>query len=1198
MYDLPYCADVLGRQCSRPAGDFPVMLRRTFLLWLALASSGVVVEAVTVEDRFMDHIQRAVADGLEPLDFHHLSIPFSWRHSLPDVGAAERAVDRLAGVRRADPLMIDEVRLLRARLAMDAGRPETARELFRVMGGVSRWWVHGPVSIEELEDIADRALPPTDAPWRAVPGTDPMGWLRVSGFAWPARRQLVYLATTLTSDREQPVAVRLGASQVARVWLNGEELMETPYPIERAEDQHAAGGWLKSGANLLVFAVASETDDWWLRVRLTAPDGSPVDGVREVDDPPRAQPAVARSAPKIRSLEKELRAAMARGEDRAAIALAAYLVARRPQPVGAGDARSVCRAARSEAPGEARLLEWMVTSEPAAALELLEGAVASDGELHVARIELARWYHDRGLYVRALEVLTLGLNEPAVAATALELDASLWGPVVLPRLVEVSDGWPRCVEAAVILAGQAIEDQRWQLVRQAIQRLEETVPGAGVVFDLKQQLARGCGDADGLRALWGDQLRMDPNQPELRIQLARLVGVADGRRSARAPLLEGLARCPNHVDLMMEMARLEHAEDNEAVAIELARGVLDIRPQDRRAQRLLELLGEEGEDFGWMRSPDDLWRLADAAPPGSPAVVVLDRVEIRFLPSQLVEKRAQQAFLITSAEQADEFLTHTLPYVAERQQLRILAVRILRRDGTETAGRQRDTGRLAEPEYNLFYDTRLRVLEFDELSEGDLIEISYVLSETAEANETGPYEGGIVYLGHSVPAALTEVELSGPEELLPAWELVNLEGRPEWVREEDGTVRLQWRWQGIAAVPTDVPPAPLELTAPYLVYSNYPDWGDLATWYERHTASRVRASQQVEETARRLTEGVDDRMEKIGRIYRYVTMEIDYVGLEFGEHRFRPFSADWVLSHGIGDCKDKAALLVAMYDAVDIPARIVMVRTAERGVPKTRLAVLENFDHAIAYLPEDDLWLDGTAAGHAVFPPPTMCQGAQVLVVDGPDSEPEITPVPGGGVARLAYRLSRGGGGLIDLEVRTEDTGEAADRRRIQFAGSRDPRRLARWLQSQFPGADLVGDPELRLVPGKDPAIVKLEGQVTRSALLGAGGIRTFPGEFEWAAQLTPSGERSSPLLLPVRPELEWQLEVDLGRPPRNLPDGVVLQSDFGDLSLAYHAEADGYRVDGSFGLKHGMVEASRVSALREFLVAVERQLGRRLEVP
>jgi hypothetical protein len=1101
-------------------------------------------------------------------------------------------------VRQVDPLMADELRLLRARLAVDRGRAGAARELFRAMGGLSRWWVHGPIRIEELEDISEWDPPLADAQWRAAPGSDPLGWVRIGGLAWPSRRQLSFLASTVSSDRVQPVALRLGAAEVARAWLNGVEITSTPHPLARAEDQHSAGGWLRQGSNLLVVAVASERDQWWLRARLTAPDGSPLEAVRELDQAPRPVVPVDRRAPEVRSLEAELRRAMSKGKEHAAIALAAYLVARHPQPVDAGDARSVCRAARAEAPGEARLLEWRLTSEAAAARELLADALAADPELHVARIELARWYRQRELYEDAARVLAPAMKDPAVEATALELDAGQWGATALPRLDAVSSAAPRCVLAAAVLANQAIQADHWQLARQSIDRLDALVPGSDTAFDLDQRFAEGCGDMVRLRELLEGRLADDPNRPELRIRLSRLRAADGDIAMARSVLDEGLMRSPNQVELMMELASLEHRQGYDPEAILLARRVLELRPQDRRAQRLLSLLGEAEDELEWLRSEDELWRMADAAPPANPAVVLLDRIEVRFLPSQLVERRAQQAFLITSADQAEEFLAHPLPYVAERQRLRVMSARILRRDGTEIWARQSDTPRLSEPEFNLYYDTRLRVLRFQELEDGDLIEISYVLTEIAEANETGPYEGGMIRLGHSVPVVLAEIELSGPEELLPAWELVNLDGVPERLTEADGSLRLRWRWRGLEALASDVPPVPEGRAGPRLVYSNHPDWGDLATWYQRHTAPRVRPSQQVEDRALRLTEGVEDRLEKIGRIYRFVTMEIRYVGLEFGEHRFRPFSADWVLSHEIGDCKDKAALMVALFDVIGIPARLVMVRTAERGVTGSQLALLENFDHAIVYLPEDDLWLDGTASGHAPFPPPSMCQGAQVLVVDGPESAPQITPSPGGGLARSRYRLGQSRDGKVEIEVRIEDTGEAADRRRIQFAGTHDPRRFARWLQSQFPGPALVGEPKLQLVPSRDPAIVDLDGVVSRSALLAAGGIQTFPGEFEWVSRLVPGAERKGPLLVPVTPDLEWSLAVDLGRPPRSLPESVDLHTRFGSLSLAYEIEDEGYSVDGSFRLRPGLIEASEGTELREFLVTVERQLGRRLEVP
>jgi tetratricopeptide (TPR) repeat protein len=1156
--------------------------------------------AGSTEDRVQMHVDAAVSGGVAPADFHHLFMAFSWRATLSDWTAVETYLDRLAGVRRIDPLMVDELRLIRSRTLVDRGLPAAATELFRTMGGLEAWWIAGPERLEELADFDDQAtLPSPDAGWRAVAGTDPLGWVRLSGLTWPSQRQMVYLATTVESDREQPVALRVGAAQVARAWLNGLEVLTTQQPLRRGEDQASGGGWLLRGRNTVVVAVASEDRQFWLRARLTAPNGDSLEGVREIQEQPAAVAASSRKIPTVRDLESEIRSAVVRAVPGAKVALAAYLVARQPQPVGGGGVQAACVAARTEAPGEARLLQWIDTTEPGLARELLADAITADSGLVWARLELAAWLGDRGLFAQAHEVLADWIDDdPAVAGTSLELDGFLWGPLILPELAELARANPRCLRVNLILGEIAEQSRRWDLAREAAERLADLTPGVLVVSDLRQRLAESCGDGALLRDLVGKLVQADPNETDLKLRLARLLAAEDDLEAARQVLDDALARSPTNIDLMLELARLENEGGDEVRAVALARSVLDHRPQDPRAQRLLEILGESSENLDWLRSDSELWKMADEAPPADPAIALLDRREIRFLPSNLTEERVQQAILITSADRAGDFLVNTLPFVAESERLRILRARILRRDGTEIAARQGDTPRLSEPEFNLYYDTRLRVLRFSEFEDGDLLEIAYVLSETEEANETGPYNGGLLSLGRAIPVVTMEVELIGPRSSIPAWELVGREGEPVVEEQPGGDVSLRWQWRDLPAVPTDVPPAPPLLVSPYLVWSNHPEWGDLADWYGRHVAPRVRVSEQVEETARRLVEGREDRLERINRIYRFVTNEIKYVGLEFGEHRFRPFSADWVLHHRIGDCKDKAALLVALLDVIGVPARMVMIRTADKGPVGNQLAVLEIFNHAIAYLPEDDLWLDGTAAGHVVFPPPSMDQDAVAMVVDGPSSFLQTTPVVGAGLTSLRYRVANAVDDRVDIDVRSEDSGDSADMRRARFAGSRENERFARWFRGQFPGVQVVGDPVAQVFPSRDPTLIEVKGSISRSALASGGGIPVFPGELEWKASSVPGGERHGPLMIVVKPDLEWSLEVDLGRPPKDLPESSELETPFGDLRLDISGNDSGYRVEGFLHLAPGLLAADQVEGLRQFLITIERRLSRRLEAP
>ncbi len=1179
---------VVGRVCVQ------------IILTLATMTLAQPVLAGAIEDRVHRHVAQAIEGGLLPADYHHLVFAFSWPETFEDWTIARNGLDRLAGVQRADPLMVDEVRAVRARFEVDSGRDAAAYELFRTTGGLTAWWFRDPIPLEELADFDRMATSPTeDFVWRATPGTDPLGWVRLTGLAWPSQRQMAYLATTIVSETEQPVAVRVGVAQVARVWLNGVEVLTTPQPLAKARDQMVGGGWVRQGANTLVIAVASEDENWWLRARLTQPGGAALVGVRESEELPAVRSPVEKDPPEVRGLGKEIREARDAGTPGGATALAAFLVVHKPEPLGGGSVRAACRAARSEAAGEARLLEWLATSEPGLARDLLAEALAEDPDLLWARLELAAWYGERTLYEQAHNLLAAAdTADPMVRGAMLGLDEALWGPMVIPRMAALGSANPRCVRVNVNLTEGAIEARRWDLATDALSRLVEVAPGEPKVIELNQRLAESCGDGEKLVKLLSDDLQRDPNSPATRIRLSRLLMAEEDLTSARAVLTGGLDRSPTDVNLMMELASVEHSAGDEERAAELASNVLEIRPQNRRAERMLELLGQRSDEIDWMRKPAELWNMAEAAPPGSPAVVVLDHRQVRFFASRLTEERVQQVFMITDASRADELRVQHIPFVAENERLRVLRARILRRDGTEVGARQGNTPRLSEPEFNLYYDTRLRVVQFDEFENGDLVEIAWVLAETDEANETGPYNGGLIYLGRGVPVAQMEVEFVGLGDLLPDWQLALLEGEPERTEDPDGLVRLRWVWRDLPAVPTDVPPAPRLLITPHLVYSNHPEWGGLADWFARHVAPRIRTSEQVEETAFRLVDGVDGRRERISRLYRFVTNEIRYVGLEFGEHRFRPFSADWVLHHQIGDCKDKAALLVALLGAIEIPARMVMTRTADIGPVSTDLAVLEIFNHAIVYLPEDDLWLDGTATGHAMSPPPPMDQGAWVLVIDGPNSAPRFSPTVGAGRSRVHFVVEPEGDGNVRVAIESRDTGEAADIRRARFAGSRDPQRFARWLQEQFPGAQLTGEPRLQVVPGRDPTIVEVEGTITRSALASGGGIPAYPGTLEWAARMIPGGERHGPIMVNERSGLEWELEVDLGRPPRPLPPDVKLETEFGSLGITNRESSSGYVVEGELAFVSGLVEADDADALREFLVEVERHLRRPMEAP
>ncbi len=140
-----------------------------------------------------------------------------------------------------------------------------------------------------------------------------------------------------------------------------------------------------------------------------------------------------------------------------------------------------------------------------------------------------------------------------------------------------------------------------------------------------------------------------------------------------------------------------------------------------------------------------------------------------------------------------------------------------------------------------------------------------------------------------------------------------------------------------------------------------------------------------------------NRMERIQRIVSLLHKEVRYTGLEFGEAALQPQTATEVLKRHYGDCKDKAAMLVAMLRADGIAADMALLDTGPGADVTPELPGMNQFDHAIVYLPADSkgndaLWIDGTAEYAQVGVLPAMDQGRLALVIA--DGTTALTPTP------------------------------------------------------------------------------------------------------------------------------------------------------------------------------------------------------------
>ncbi len=159
--------------------------------------------------------------------------------------------------------------------------------------------------------------------------------------------------------------------------------------------------------------------------------------------------------------------------------------------------------------------------------------------------------------------------------------------------------------------------------------------------------------------------------------------------------------------------------------------------------------------------------------------------------------------------------------------------------------------------------------------------------------------------------------------------------------------------------------------------------------------------------------------EKVVWCDQQIRKAVRYTSLAFGEQRIYPVSPDTVFARRFGDCKDHAALLVAMLRELGVTSHVALVYTAgSLDVPQDAGAFFL-FNHAITYIPEIDEWVDLTAEGFPVGMLPLRTQGRRALICDAENGRIVRTPMISAALNQSnevrAYDLNFSGGGHVTI---------------------------------------------------------------------------------------------------------------------------------------------------------------------------------------
>lgn len=255
-----------------------------------------------------------------------------------------------------------------------------------------------------------------------------------------------------------------------------------------------------------------------------------------------------------------------------------------------------------------------------------------------------------------------------------------------------------------------------------------------------------------------------------------------------------------------------------------------------------------------------------------------------------------------------------------------------------------------------------------------------------------------------------------------------------WTHRQPQITAADRRALASAAVAAAKGKAPL----PDIQVSTFGAWEQVAAWYRGLAAGAETSSPALREKARSLTASSRDPQAQLAALHEFVSQDVRYVSLAFGDGRYRPRNAELVLSTQYGDCKDKHALLASLAREAGFTVEAVLINTLrplDEAIPSPG-----QFNHVISRITGRGLspiWIDGTSA---VTRPGVLLmslRGKKGLLA-GPTPELVVTPAMLGDPqhVRVVITGAYQADGRYRASVRREFRGDVEAGMRALMAGA------------------------------------------------------------------------------------------------------------------------------------------------------------------
>jgi tetratricopeptide (TPR) repeat protein len=1117
----------------------------------------------------------------------------------------------------------------RRRVAWDlrrTGELESSEQAFDDLGYVRAFRIAGPFDNEGKRGF-DTELGPElartaavdpgaryvgrerEVRFRELPDVVRGGYVPFDHLLRPTQHVCAFAETSLSLPKAQPITVWLGGGGAIKAYFNGQEVLRDASYRSPAPDRDVALVAGRRGENRLLIKSCVMEGPWGVFVRIGDALGEPLKLAATPDHIAPVAEATAIKLPKAPVSILHQLEARARGPRESATALEhlgrflsysgaddqAERLARQHSARAAELAPSVenllfaasLAQERYERMGYVERARSLNPNAPTAALAYAELVGTGPGSERA----LAVLDETNATGVAALDALSLriqflrslGLEESALALTREGLERAPSSSVWLARLADVLLLKPRRDEAL------ALEER--------LSRAHFDHFGARRTL-LDDALARG--ERESVLQHLTHILALAPSDERRTLYAADVYDALGRGDLALSALARAIEIAPESAELHVRHARALERAGNTVLAAESLKRALDLRPQDADTRERLEQLAPRPRlDESFAAERDTL--IARRPKANGEAVTVLQDLTVATVfENGLGSRFVQFAAEVHNAEGARRVRARSIQFDPESQRVSIRMARVHRKDGSVLSATETYEEQLGEPWYRVYYDTRALVVVFPDLEPGDSLELRYRIDDVAPRNLFADYFGDLHLFGGGESRAHAEYVLITP----PSRKLfVNTPklALTHTTEEREGQHIERYAADNLPAFrPEPDMPGTTE-ALPYLHVSTYASWEAVGRWWWGLVQDQLYADAELKRTVAQLKQGAKDERELVQRIYGWAVDHTRYVALEFGIHGFLPYRVPDIIRRGFGDCKDKASLIYTMLREAGVDARLTLVRTRQNGAIDRTPASLAVFDHAIAYVPSLDLYLDGTAEHSGALELPPGDQDVMVLVVGPNSAELRTTPVLPASrnlrVRKIITKLSADGSGELSVDEHIE--GADAARYRSTFeAVDTQHERLEQKLAASFPGLTLLEHSFSNLKKREDPVVVTYRLRTPLAARVEGGELRAAPTSIgELLRQYAPLPTRKFPLEIDSPFELRESrtLHAPAGYVVARMPEPKALESRFGSFTMNVSQKSGEAHVETRLVLAVNRVSPADYAEFRRFIEQADEALRARV---